>query len=133
MPSRSNIQVVNAIEPLDVGEPVPDFHLTNELGQAVSLSDFKGKAFAITFIFTRCPFPTYCPRMTSNFARGRKKRWPSAKTRHKIGSCSASVLIREHDTPAKLVADMLRRNITIRRTGIFDRHGNCNRRVMRSV
>jgi protein SCO1 len=73
MPSRSNVEAVKAIAPLDPGQPLPAFHLTNELGQAVSLSDLKGKAFAMTFIFTRCPFPTFCPRMTSNFADVAKK------------------------------------------------------------
>ncbi len=47
--------------------PLMDFKFTNQLGQPVSLSDFKGRALAITFIFTRCPVPEYCPRLTRNF------------------------------------------------------------------
>ncbi len=56
-----------ALEPLDVGDRLPDYHFTNELGEAVSLSQFKGQVLAFTFFFTSCPFPDYCPRMTSNF------------------------------------------------------------------
>jgi protein SCO1/2 len=102
MPSRSNIQVVRAIEPLDVGERMPDFHLTNELGQAVSLADLKGKAFAITFIFTSCPFPTFCPRMTSNF-HDVEKTILDRKDAPKNWRLLSVSFDPEHDTPAKLL------------------------------
>ncbi len=46
---------------------IPDFALTNEFGQAVSLRAFPGRAVALTFFFTRCPLPEYCPRLTKNF------------------------------------------------------------------
>jgi len=68
-----NFRPVREVEPLKEGDLMPDYHFTNELGQAVSLSDFKGKALALTFIFTRCPFPTFCPRMSDNFAEAQKK------------------------------------------------------------
>src|SRR5665213_1893908 len=60
------MQVSRALEPLDVGDRLPDYHFTNELGEAVSLSQFKGQVLAFTFFFTSCPFPEFCPRMTSN-------------------------------------------------------------------
>jgi protein SCO1/2 len=47
--------------------PLRTFKFTNELGQAVALDDFKGTALAITFFFTRCPIPDYCPRLSKNF------------------------------------------------------------------
>jgi protein SCO1 len=46
---------------------IPDFALTNELGQPVSLRQFPGQAIALTFFFTRCPVPDYCPRLSRNF------------------------------------------------------------------
>ena len=46
---------------------IPDFALTNEFGQPVSLRQFQGRALAMTFFFTRCPIPEYCPRLTKNF------------------------------------------------------------------
>ena len=64
---------VREVDPLKVGDMMPDYHFTNELGKAVNLSDFKGQALAFTFIFTRCPFPTFCPRMSDNFAAAQKK------------------------------------------------------------
>ncbi len=50
------------------GEPVPDFSFTNQAGKRISLQQFRGKILFLTFIYTRCPFPDFCPRMSSNFA-----------------------------------------------------------------
>ena len=72
-PEPADIRPVREVEPLKVGDLMPDYHFTNELGQPVSLSDFKGQALAFTFIFTRCPFPTFCPRMSDNFEQVQKK------------------------------------------------------------
>ena len=44
-----------------------DYKFTNELGAPVSLNDFHGQALAITFFFTRCPLPEFCPRLSKNF------------------------------------------------------------------
>jgi protein SCO1/2 len=41
------------------GNPAPDFSLTDQHGAAVSLADFRGKAVALSFIFTNCP--DICP------------------------------------------------------------------------
>jgi protein SCO1/2 len=60
--------VTRAVEPLDEGETLPDYHFTNELGAAIDLSQYKGQVFAFTFFFTSCPYPNFCPRMTGNFA-----------------------------------------------------------------
>jgi len=50
------------------GDAVPDFKLTNQSGRQIRLSQFKGKAVLITFIYTRCPMPDFCPKMNHNFA-----------------------------------------------------------------
>jgi protein SCO1/2 len=50
------------------GEPVPECVLTNQAGRRIRMADFKGQALAFTFFFSRCPLPTYCPRMHDNFA-----------------------------------------------------------------
>src|ERR1043166_2642661 len=51
------------------GAPVPDCTLTNQDGRKISLKQYRGKALLITFIYTRCPLPDYCPLMSSNFAQ----------------------------------------------------------------
>ena len=71
--TNAPIQIMRDVEPLQIGDPLPEYHFTNELARAVSTSEFKGKAVAITFIFTRCPLPTFCPRMSSNFEEVQKK------------------------------------------------------------
>jgi protein SCO1 len=55
------------------GHPLLEFKFTNELGQRVSLADFRGQALAITFFFTRCPLPEFCPRLSRNFAEASHK------------------------------------------------------------
>jgi protein SCO1/2 len=92
---------VREVDPLKEGDQMPDYHFTNELGQAVSLSDFKGKALALSFIFTRCPFPTFCPRMSDNFAEAQKqlKTMPNAPTNWHLLTISFDP---EFDTPSVL-------------------------------
>ena len=51
------------------GEAVPDFLLINENGKQIHLHDFRGKTVLLTFIYTRCPLPDYCPLMSYNFAQ----------------------------------------------------------------
>jgi protein SCO1 len=72
-PEREAVRVVRDVEPLKIGDPMPDYTFTNELGKTIHLSEFKGQALAFTFIFTRCPLPEFCPRMTGNFAEVSKK------------------------------------------------------------
>jgi protein SCO1/2 len=56
-----------ATDVLHVGQLVPDFTLIDQHRQRVSLSQFSGKVVAITFIYTRCPRPDYCVRLSNNF------------------------------------------------------------------
>ncbi len=51
-----------------IGQPVPDFKLTNQDGKPISMKDYKGKALAITFIYAECPLPDYCIKMSTNFS-----------------------------------------------------------------
>jgi protein SCO1/2 len=52
---------------VQVGSPLPDFALVDQAGNRVTLSSLTGKVVAVTFIYTRCPLPDYCPRMVNNF------------------------------------------------------------------
>jgi len=51
------------------GERVPNLRLVNQDGKTLQLSDFNGKAVLVTFIYTRCPMPNFCPRLSSQFAK----------------------------------------------------------------
>jgi protein SCO1/2 len=50
------------------GEEVPSFAFTDQDGKHISLHQFRGKTVMVTFVYTRCPFPDFCPRVSSNFA-----------------------------------------------------------------
>ena len=100
-PPSTGIRLARALEPLDEGDALPDYHFTNELGQAVSLGQFRGQVLAFTFFFTSCPFPDFCPRMTGNFARVEKEleALTNAPARWHLLSISFDPA---HDTPARL-------------------------------
>jgi len=50
------------------GDEIPDFGLVNQDGKRVRLSQYKGEAVALTFVYTRCPQPDQCTLMSTNFA-----------------------------------------------------------------
>jgi protein SCO1/2 len=52
---------------LKEGDEMPVFNLTNQNNEPISLETFRGQPFVLTFIFTRCPVPNFCPRMSNNF------------------------------------------------------------------
>ena len=67
------VLVPNAVKALTVGQTVPEFTLTDQNRRPVSLSQFAGKVVAITFIYTRCPLPDYCFRLSNNLGRVQKR------------------------------------------------------------
>ncbi len=54
------------------GEPIPDVPFVNQENKPVHLDAYKGKVIALTFIYTRCPLPDFCIRMSDNFAKIQK-------------------------------------------------------------
>lgn len=54
---------------LKPGEAVPDLELTNQDGKKFHLSDLRGQAVLVTFIYTRCPLPSFCPRLSTEFSK----------------------------------------------------------------
>ena len=50
--------------------PAPDFTPTNQFGERVTLSDFRGKVVVLSFLYTSCP--TVCPVITTKFADAAK-------------------------------------------------------------
>jgi len=85
------------------GDQVPDFHLTDQDGHPVRLSQFHGKALLITFIYTRCPLPDFCPRVTRNFAAVEKSLAANPALYAKTHLLCAS-FDPAGDTPARLKA-----------------------------
>src|SRR6187551_2304902 len=54
------------------GEPVADAPLVDQRGKPHPFSAFKGHRVAVTFIYTRCPLPEFCPLMDRHFAAVQK-------------------------------------------------------------
>ena len=93
--ATGDVPIPKAQDRVAVGETMPDFTLTAQDGRAVHLSDYRGQLVAIDFIYTRCPLPDVCPRLSANFARLQKR----------LGSRVALLTITldpEYDTPAVL-------------------------------
>jgi protein SCO1/2 len=66
---RKSPKPASAAQALPPGGRAPDLELINQDGKPIRLADFKGKALLVTFIYTRCPLPNFCPRLSSEFAR----------------------------------------------------------------
>jgi protein SCO1/2 len=94
---------VASASPPDGRSELLHYKFTNELGQAVSLSDFPGQALAVTFFYTRCPLPDYCPRLSRNFemASQRLEAMTNAPANWHFLSVSFDP---EFDSPARLQA-----------------------------
>jgi protein SCO1/2 len=50
------------------GQPVMDAPLVDQDNKPRPFSSFKGHRLAVTFIYTRCPLPDFCPLMDKHFA-----------------------------------------------------------------
>ncbi len=59
----------SGFELIKVGAPVPDAAFVDQDGNHVSLSSFRGEAVVVTFIYTSCPMPTFCPLLDKNFQK----------------------------------------------------------------
>ena len=49
------------------GDPVRDAMLVDQDGKTRRLSDWRGHRLALTFVYTRCPLPEFCPLMNQHF------------------------------------------------------------------
>lgn len=85
------------------GDAVPDFKLRNQDGRPIHFSQFRGKALLVTFIYTRCPSPEFCPRVTRNFAAVEKELAADAALHAKTHLICVS-FDPEYDTPERLRA-----------------------------
>jgi len=88
---------------LTIGDELPDYHFRNQDGKAVSLHQFRGMPLALTFVFTRCPVPDYCPAMMRNFDEVEEilKSDPAAPDQWKLLSVSFDSW---HDNPETMKA-----------------------------
>jgi protein SCO1/2 len=91
---------MNILEP---GAAVPDVKLTDDSGASRSLSEWRGRVVAVTFIYTRCPLPDFCPRMDQNFAAVQRAVLADPQLRDRVSLLSVS-FDPQFDTPQVLAA-----------------------------
>jgi protein SCO1/2 len=93
-----------------IGGSVPDFSLIDQRGAVVTLGGLRGRVIVVTFIYTRCPLPDYCPRMVTNLAAVRDR------FRSKLGDDLTLLTVTfdpQYDTPERLAAYARRHNADI--------------------
>jgi len=83
------------------GDEVPDFALVNQDDKPIHFHDFRGKVLLVTFIYTRCPLPDFCPRMNENFREIQKQLLATPLSQADTVFLSIS-FDPGHDTPAVL-------------------------------
>jgi protein SCO1/2 len=90
-------------KPINVVDGLSAYTFTNEFGQPLNFRRFQGQAIGLTFFFTRCPIPDFCPRLTKNFASASRKleSMPNAPTNWHFFSISFDT---QADSPAVLRA-----------------------------
>ncbi len=54
------------------GDRLPNLTFLDQDGKAVRFADYQGKVIALTFIYTRCPLPEFCIRMSDYFSKIQK-------------------------------------------------------------
>jgi protein SCO1/2 len=106
--SKGKVQLREQPPRLEVGEDVPDFAMTGQDGKPFRLSDLRGKVVVLTFIYTRCPMPDFCPLMDRKFSdlAQRLGAFPERAGGVRMVSVSFDP---EHDTP-----EVLRKHAAIR-------------------
>jgi protein SCO1 len=70
---RGSVPAETASQEPAPGATVPDVPLIDQDGKTLHLRQFKGKAVLLTFIYTRCPLPNFCPLISSEFAEIHKE------------------------------------------------------------
>jgi protein SCO1/2 len=75
MPTASS-----GFELLKPGEAVPNANFVDQDGNKRAFADFKGSRVVMTFIYTECPMPTFCPLLDRRFAAMQKPLAENAAT-----------------------------------------------------
>jgi protein SCO1/2 len=96
LPSASS-----GFELLEPGDEIPDVTFVDQDGRNRRMADTRGRALALTFIYTRCPLPTFCPAMDRNFAAVQRRIATMPALRGKVQLLSIS-FDPAYDTPAVL-------------------------------
>jgi protein SCO1/2 len=101
--ARTDIPAAAGVHLLEAGDTVPDTKLTDQDGAPISLADWRGSAFVVSFIYTRCPLFQFCPLVDRRFAEIQKiiRASPQLKSKLRLLSISFDP---DNDKPAVMRA-----------------------------
>ena len=101
--AAADVEPAGSFDLLEPGDEVPDEPFVDQNGAPRRLSEWRKKVIAVTFIYTRCPLPDFCPQMDRQFAAVQKTaaQDPVLKDRFHLLSVSFDP---EYDTPPVLAA-----------------------------
>lgn len=74
----------SGFELLKPGEVVPDSKFVDQDGKKRTFRSFRGSTVLLTFIYTRCPLPTFCPLMDQHFAAIQKRMQEDAALKKQV-------------------------------------------------
>jgi protein SCO1/2 len=60
-------RAVHDVQPLKVGDVMPQTQFFDQLSRGFSFTDFRGQTVVLAFIYTRCKDPRMCPLVSANF------------------------------------------------------------------
>lgn len=92
---------------LDPGAEVPDTVLIDQEGKRRPLSAWRGKVLAVTFVYTRCPLPNFCPLMDQHYTAVQKALEADSGLSGRVHLLSVS-FDPDHDTPEVLATHAAR-------------------------
>jgi protein SCO1/2 len=99
-PDARPVRIMDVMAP---GDEVPDDAIVDQTGATHHLSDWRGRALAVTFVYTRCPVPDFCPLLDRHFADLQRAILADPALRDRTHLVSVSFDPR-HDTPAVIAA-----------------------------
>jgi protein SCO1/2 len=80
----------SGFELLKPGEAVPDAKFVDQDGRKRGFSSFKGSTVLVTFIYTKCPMPTFCPLMDQHFVTIQTRLHDDAELQRRVRLVSVS-------------------------------------------
>jgi len=107
LPSTNEAALAGGL--LDVSDVVEDAAFVDQSNRRRSLAEWKGTLSVVTFIYTRCPLPDFCPLMDQNFATLQRRATQDEALRGRVRLISVT-LDPDFDTPQVLAAHAARRH-----------------------
>jgi protein SCO1/2 len=86
---------------LGVGDAAPDSAFIDQSDRRRAFSEWRGAPVVLTFTYTRCPLPNFCPLMDQNFATLQRRLADETALHGRVRLVTVS-FDPEHDTPAVL-------------------------------